>query len=287
MPIIEVENLSFTYGFGTTFQKTAVNNISLSFEKGEFIGIIGQSGSGKSTFIKLLNGLLKPSSGKVLLNGKNIWTELKDIKDVRFKVGMVFQYPEHQLFAETVYKDIAFGPENMGLSEKEIEEKVFLAAEFVGLKQEILKKSPFELSGGEKRRAAIAGVIAMDPEVLILDEPTAGLDPKGRELLLSQIKVYHSKRKNTVILVSHNMEDIAENTDRVVVLSGGRVEMFEKTREIFKNLEKLEKMNLKVPQITEIMTKLRNKGYDLKPGILTVKEAENEILRLVGGLRKC
>lgn len=287
MPIIEVKNLSFIYGVGMTFQKIAVDNINLNFKKGEFIGIIGHTGSGKSTFIKQLNGLLKPTFGEVLLNGENIWKSSKKIRDVRFKVGMVFQYPEHQLFADTVYKDIAFGPENMGLNSEEIEKKVLEAVEFVGLKREILEKSPFEISGGEKRRAAIAGVIAMDPEVLILDEPTAGLDPRGRKLLLSQIKGYHTKRKNTVILVSHNMEDIAQTADKVVVLANGKVEMFDSTREVFKNSDKLEKIGLKVPQITEIMTKLKNKGYDINSGILTVKEAEDEILRLLGEKEKC
>ncbi|MDQ5983433.1 MAG: energy-coupling factor transporter ATPase [Eubacteriales bacterium SKADARSKE-1] len=287
MPILEVKNLSFIYGVGTTFQKTAVDNINLSFEKGEFIGIIGHTGSGKSTFIKQLNGLLRPSSGEVLLNGENIWRNSKKIRDVRFKVGMVFQYPEYQLFADTVYKDIAFGPENMGLNSEEINKKVLAAVDFVGLSHEILEKSPFEISGGEKRRTAIAGVIAMDPEVLILDEPTAGLDPRGRELLLSQIKTYHSKRKNTVILVSHNMEDIAKTADKVVVLANGKAEMFDITREVFKNSESLERVGLKVPQITEIMEKLKNKGYDINPGILTVTEAENEILRILGEWGKC
>ena len=200
MAVIKAENIRFVYGTGTSFEKTALSDVSFEIEKGEFIGIIGHTGSGKSTLVQLLNGLLKPTDGKIYLNGKDIWEQPKKIRNVRFKVGMVFQYPEYQLFDETVYKDISYGPKNMGMSEEEIDEKVRSAAEFVGLKRELLDKSPFELSGGEKRRAAIAGVIAMDPEVLILDEPTAGLDPLGRDALLSQIQDYHDVRKNTVIL---------------------------------------------------------------------------------------
>lgn len=209
MPIIETKNLTYTYGAGTPFCKVAVDNVNISIEEGEFIGLIGHTGSGKSTLIQQLNGLLKPTSGSVLFNGKDIWSEPRKIRDVRFHIGMVFQYPEHQLFEETVLKDICFGPKNMGLDDTEAEKRARSAAEFTGLKPALLEKSPFELSGGEKRRAAIAGVIAMDPDVLILDEPTAGLDPRGRDVLLTQIMNYHEYRKNTVILVSHSMEDIA------------------------------------------------------------------------------
>ncbi|MEE0869376.1 MAG: ATP-binding cassette domain-containing protein, partial [Ruminococcus sp.] len=205
--VLELKNLSFVYGQKTPFEKRAVDNVSLSIEKGEFIGIIGHTGSGKSTLVQMLNGLIQPTEGQVFLDGEDIWQNPKEIRKVRFKVGMVFQYPEYQLFEETVYKDIAFGPTNMGKTEQEIDMAVRKAAEFTDLKPELLQKSPFDLSGGEKRRAAIAGVIAMDPEVLVLDEPTAGLDPMGRDVLLSQIVQYHKKRKNTVLLVSHSMED--------------------------------------------------------------------------------
>ena len=215
--VLELKNLSYIYGTGTPFEKTAVNNLSLSIEKGEFIGIMGHTGSGKSTLVQMLNGLMKPTSGQVLLDGEDIWANPKDIRKIRFKVGMVFQYPEYQLFEETVAKDIAFGPMNMGKSGAELEKAVNDAARFTGLKDELLEKSPFDLSGGEKRRAAIAGVIAMNPEVLVLDEPTAGLDPMGRDVLLSQIVQYHKERKNTVILVSHSMEDIARYADRIMV----------------------------------------------------------------------
>ena len=206
--VLELKNLSYVYGTGTPFEKIAVNNLSLSIEKGEFIGIMGHTGSGKSTLVQMLNGLMKPTSGQVLLDGEDIWANPKDIRKIRFKVGMVFQYPEYQLFEETVAKDIAFGPTNMGKSGAELEKAVNDAARFTGLKDELLEKSPFDLSGGEKRRAAIAGVIAMNPEVLVLDEPTAGLDPMGRDVLLSQIVQYHKERKNTVILVSHSMETL-------------------------------------------------------------------------------
>lgn len=208
MSLLEVKNLSFTYGTGTAFEKKAVSDVSLNIEQGEFIGIIGHTGSGKSTFIQMLNGLIKPTEGQILLDGKDIWENPKKIRRVRFKVGMVFQYPEYQLFEETVEKDIAFGPKNMGLKDDEIKERVASAAKFVDLKPELLKKSPFELSGGEKRRAAIAGVIAMDPDILILDEPTAGLDPRGRDVLLSQISAYHKSKNNTVLLVSQDRKSV-------------------------------------------------------------------------------
>lgn len=273
MNVIDIKNLSYTYGVGTPFEISAVKNVNLSIEKGEIIGIIGHTGSGKSTFVQMLNGLIQPTSGQVLLDGKDIWAEPKKIRSVRFKVGMVFQYPEYQLFEETVYKDIAFGPANMGKSCEEIHKAVHMAAKFTGLNEGLLQKSPFDLSGGEKRRAAIAGVIAMDPEVLVLDEPTAGLDPMGRDLLLSQIVQYHKERKNTVLLVSHSMEDIACVADKIMVMNKGKLEIFDKTEKVFAQVERLESMGLRVPQITKIMTAIKDKGYDIPDGILTVDRA--------------
>ena len=278
MAVIKAENIRFTYGTGTSFEKTALSDVSFEIEKGEFIGIIGHTGSGKSTLVQLLNGLLKPTGGKIYLNGKDIWEEPKKIRNVRFKVGMVFQYPEYQLFDETVYKDISYGPKNMGLTEDEIDKKVRSAAEFVGLKKELLDKSPFDLSGGEKRRAAIAGVIAMDPEVLILDEPTAGLDPLGRDALLSQIQDYHDVRKNTVILVSHSMEDIARVADRILVMSHGEKYMLDTPENVFSKGRELEKLGLQVPQVTKIMLLLKESGIDVDQNILTVEQAFTEIV---------
>lgn len=279
--VLELKNLSFVYGQKTPFEKRAVDNVSLSIEKGEFIGIIGHTGSGKSTLVQMLNGLIQPTEGQVLLDGEDIWQNPKEIRKVRFKVGMVFQYPEYQLFEETVYKDIAFGPTNMGKSEQEIDMAVRKAAEFTDLKPELLQKSPFDLSGGEKRRAAIAGVIAMDPEVLVLDEPTAGLDPMGRDVLLSQIVQYHKKRKNTILLVSHSMEDIARVADRIIVMNESHLVMFDKTREVFSHGRELEKIGLRIPQITKIMLELKEKGYDVPDGILTVDEAFSAVSSLL------
>lgn len=279
--VLELKNLSYVYGTGTPFEKTAVNNVSLSIEKGEFIGIMGHTGSGKSTLVQMLNGLMKPTSGQVLLDGEDIWAKPKDIRKIRFKVGMVFQYPEYQLFEETVAKDIAFGPTNMGKSGAELEKAVNDAARFTGLKDELLEKSPFDLSGGEKRRAAIAGVIAMNPEVLVLDEPTAGLDPMGRDVLLSQIVQYHKERKNTVILVSHSMEDIARVADKIIVMNKSNLVMFDKTKEVFSKGRELEKIGLRVPQITKIMLELREKGFNVPEGILTVDEAMDCISSLL------
>ena len=279
--VLELKNLSYVYGTGTPFEKTAVNNLSLSIEKGEFIGIMGHTGSGKSTLVQMLNGLMKPTSGQVLLDGEDIWANPKDIRKIRFKVGMVFQYPEYQLFEETVAKDIAYGPTNMGKSGAELEKAVNDAARFTGLKDELLEKSPFDLSGGEKRRAAIAGVIAMNPEVLVLDEPTAGLDPMGRDVLLSQIVQYHKERKNTVILVSHSMEDIARVADKIIVMNKSNLVMFDKTKEVFSKGRELEKIGLRVPQITKIMLELREKGFNVPEGILTVDEAMDCISSLL------
>jgi len=280
MPIIETKDLTYTYGEGTPFCKTAVDHVNISIEQGEFIGLIGHTGSGKSTLIQQLNGLLRPTGGTVLLNGRDIWAEPKKIRSVRFQVGMVFQYPEHQLFEETVLKDIAFGPGNMGLSHQEIEKRSREAAQFVGLKDDLLEKSPFELSGGEKRRVAIAGVIAMDPDVLILDEPTAGLDPRGRDVLLSQIVSYHKTRHNTVILVSHSMEDIARTADRVLVMNSSKAELFETTQNVFAQDEKLEKIGLRVPQITKIMSILKSKGYPVET-VLTLEQAIEQVMPLL------
>ena len=279
--ILELKNLNFVYGQGTPFEKCAVSNVDLSIEKGELIGIIGHTGSGKSTLVQLLNGLIRPTSGQVILNGEDIWKNPKEIRKIRFKVGMVFQYPEYQLFEETVYKDIAFGPANMGKSGNELHDAVIKAAEFTGLDRELLNKSPFDLSGGEKRRAAIAGVMAMDPEVLVLDEPTAGLDPMGRDVLLSQIVQYHKKRKNTVLLVSHSMEDIARVADRIMVMNSSKLVMFDETKKIFSHGIELEKYGLRVPQITKIMLKLKEKGYDVSDGVLTVDSALSQIYSLL------
>ncbi len=286
MAVIKAENLSLVYGAGTSFEKTALSEVSFEIEKGEFIGVIGHTGSGKSTLVQLLNGLLKPTSGKVYLNDKDIWEEPKKIKNVRFKVGMVFQYPEYQLFDETVYKDISYGPRNMGLDEQEIDERVRKAAEFTGLKKELLDKSPFDLSGGEKRRAAIAGVVAMNPEVLILDEPTAGLDPLGRDALLSQIRDYHDANKNTVILVSHSMEDIARVADRILVMEHGKKLMLDTPKNVFSRGRELENTGLRVPQVTKIMMLLKEKGIPINQDILTVEQAFNEIINYLGSKKE-
>ena len=283
MAILETKDLTYEYGAGTPFRKTAVEQVSISIRQGEFLGVIGHTGSGKSTLIQLLNGLLKPTSGQVLLDGKDIWEEPKKIRNVRFRVGMVFQYPEYQLFEETVLKDIMFGPKNMGLSEEQAKERALEAAGFTGLREELLEKSPFELSGGEKRRAAIAGVIAMDPDVLILDEPTAGLDPRGRDVLLSQISQYHKERHNTVLLVSHSMEDIGRTADRLLVMNKGRAAMLDETRTVFSKGEELEKIGLRIPQITKIMQELKEMGYPADPSTLTVDEALKQLLPFFKG----
>ena len=281
MNVIETKNLTYTYGAGTPFSKTAIEDVHIAIKKGEFIGLIGHTGSGKSTLIQQLNGLLRPTSGTVLLNGKDIWEKKKEIRKVRFQVGMVFQYPEYQLFEDTVIKDIGFGPRNMGLSQDEVNQRVMQAVDFVGLDHALLEKSPFDLSGGEKRRAAIAGVIAMDPDVLVLDEPTAGLDPQGRDHLLSQIKAYHKQRQNTVILVSHSMEDIARVADRVLVMNESKVFLFDETAKVFSHAKELEQIGLRVPQVTKIMMKLHENGYPVDPAVFTLEQAVKEILPLV------
>lgn len=280
MALLEVKNLSVVYGKGTPFEKAAVQNVNFSIESGEFIGVIGHTGSGKSTLIQTLNGLIKPTDGQVLLEGHDIWAEPKKIRAVRFKVGMVFQYPENQLFEETVLKDISFGPGNMGLTAAEIERRARNAAKFVGLPDALLEKSPFELSGGEKRRVAIAGVIAMDPDVLILDEPTAGLDPAGRDVLLSQLLSYHAQRHNTILLVSHSMEDVARVADRVLVMNESHLEMLDKTANVFAQDQRLEQIGLKVPQITKIMSILKSDGYPVET-VLTMEQAVTQLLSLI------
>ena len=283
MAILETKNLIYTYGVGTPFEKTAVQDVSIAVEKGEFVGVIGHTGSGKSTLIQMLNGLIRPTGGQVLLNGQDIWEKPKEIRRVRFQVGMVFQYPEYQLFEETVLKDIMFGPKNMGLSDEEAMERAKEAARFTDLKPSLLEKSPFELSGGEKRRAAIAGVIAMDPEVLTLDEPAAGLDPKGRDVILAQIAQYHAHRQNTVLLVSHSMEDIGRTADRVLVMNRGRAEMLDETRAVFARGDVLEPMGLRLPQITSIMRRLRAMGLPVRETVLSVDEALMELIPLLVG----
>lgn len=283
MSLLSVKNLTVVYSAGTPFAHTAVDDISFEIERGDFVGIIGHTGSGKSTLVQTLNGLIKPTKGTITLDGVDIWAKPKEIRKIRFRVGLVFQYPEYQLFEETVAKDIAFGPTNMGLSEEEIRQRVLNAAKFVGLKDELLEKSPFDLSGGEKRRAAIAGVIAMDPDVLILDEPCAGLDPLGRDVLLAQIYRYHKERGNTVLLVSHSMEDVAEVCDKVMVMNRSRLEMLDTTDEVFSEGERLSTMGLRVPQITSIIDDLIAAGVPLKKGTLTVDKAVEEITEYLRG----
>ena len=281
MPLIETKDLTYVYGENTPFQKVAVDHVNLKIEEGQFIGVIGHTGSGKSTLIQTLNGLLRPTSGQVLLAGKDIWEEPKKIRAVRFRVGMVFQYPEHQLFEETVLKDICFGPKNMGLTEEEAQKRAREAAKFVGLSPELLEKSPFDLSGGQKRRVAIAGVIAMDPDVLILDEPTAGLDPRGRDVLLSQIVGYHQVRKNTVLLVSHSMEDIARTAEKILVMNDSKAAMFDSTEKVFARDRELEEMGLRVPEITKIMARLKENGWPVGTA-LTMEQALRQLLPLLG-----
>lgn len=286
-PILQVENLTHTYGAGTPFERDAVKDISFTVYDGEFLGIIGHTGSGKSTLIQHLNGLLKPTSGRILLDGRDIWAEPKQIRSVRFEVGLVFQYPEYQLFEETVGKDIAFGPANMGRTGEELDRRVRDAAKLVGIPEELLQKSPFELSGGQKRRVALAGVLAMEPKVLVLDEPTAGLDPAGRENLLANIRDFHRNRGGTVILVSHSMEEIARNTDRILVLRDGGVLMDGAPREIFARAEELLSAGLDVPQITRVAMALRARGLAVSPAVYTEEELARELLALRKGGAPC
>ena len=276
-PILQVQNLNYIYSIGTPFQHQALEDVSFSVNRGEFIGIIGHTGSGKSTLMQQLNGLLKPTSGKILLDGKDIWSDKKLTRQARFRVGLVFQYPEYQLFEETVYKDIAFGPKNMGLSTEEIDRRVREAAEIVGLTEKQLEVSPFDLSGGQKRRVAIAGVLAMEPEVLILDEPTAGLDPKGRDEILEQLKRIHEERHITIILVSHSMEDVAKYVGRIIVMNQGEA-MYDGTpKEVFSHYRELEEVGLAAPQVTYIMNALAEKGFGVSVDATTIQEAAEEI----------
>ena len=282
-PILETKELTHTYGVGTPFQSDAIQNVNLSIQRGEFVGIIGHTGSGKSTLIQHLNGLLKPTAGEVLLDGKSIWSDKNFTRHTRFRVGLVFQYPEYQLFEETAYLDIAFGPKNMGLSQEEIDRRVHRAAGFVGIPEENLQKSPFELSGGQKRRVAIAGVIAMEPDVLILDEPTAGLDPVGRAGILANIRDYQKEQHATVIMVSHSMEEIASNVDRLIVMNHGGVAMTGTPREIFAHAKELISMGLDVPQVTQVFLKLRDMGLAVDTSVYTVEQAKAALLAWKGG----
>lgn len=281
-PILEVKNLTYIYSAGTPFEHKALDDISFSVERGEFIGIIGHTGSGKSTLMQQLNGLLKPTSGTVLLDGQDIWSDKKLTRQARFRVGLVFQYPEYQLFEETVYKDIAFGPKNMGLSAEEVDRRVREAAGFVGLTEQQLEVSPFDLSGGQKRRVAIAGVIAMEPEVLILDEPTAGLDPVGRSEILGNIQSYRKAKNATIMMVSHSMEDVARLTDRLLVMNGSKLAMDAPPAQVFTHAEELTQMGLNIPQVTQVFLELKKLGLDVK-NVYTIEQAEAEIKRLKGG----
>lgn len=281
--IIEVQNLSHTYSIGTPFEHIAVDHISFTVEKGEFLGVIGHTGSGKSTLIQHLNGLLKPTEGDILLGGESIWKDKETTRAARFRVGLVFQYPEYQLFEETVYKDIAFGPKNMGLEDAEIRNRVLRAVGFVGLDEAILDKSPFDLSGGQKRRVAIAGVIAMEPEIVIFDEPTAGLDPAGCAALLDNIRAYQRATQATVLMVSHSMDDVASLADRLLVLNQGKVEMLGAPKEVFSHAARLTQIGLAVPQITALFLRLRDLGIDVDPSTYSVEEAVHQLLLLKGG----
>ena len=286
MAVIKTENLTHVYSPGTSFQKVAVDNVSIEINEGDFIGLIGHTGSGKSTLIQHLNGLLEPTEGKVYIDGEDMWADKTKIRNFRFKVGLVFQYPEYQLFEETVFKDIAFGPKNMGLDEKEITKRVYESAKAVGLDASLMEKSPFELSGGQKRRVAIAGVLAMEPRVLILDEPTAGLDPLGREVILNLIKKYHDEKNQTIILVSHSMEDVARYAEKVLVMNESKVFDFDTVDNVFKNSEEIEKIGLSVPQITRIAIGLNNKGFNIDKGIYTVDAAKKAIMNILKDKQK-
>ena len=281
-PILQIENLQYVYSAGTPFEHKALDNVSFSVERGEFIGVIGHTGSGKSTLMQQLNGLLKPTSGKVILDGKDIWSDKQSTRQARFRVGLVFQYPEYQLFEETVYKDIAFGTKNMGLSQDEIDRRVREAAGFVGLTEEQLSVSPFDLSGGQKRRVAIAGVIAMEPEILILDEPTAGLDPVGREDILKNIEAYRKAKNATIMMVSHSMNDVARLTDRLLVMRDASLAMDGTPDEVFKRADELLEMGLDIPELTRVFMKLRQLGLDVQP-IYTMQQAIDALRSLKGG----
>jgi len=285
-PILQVQNLNYVYSAGTPFEHKALEDVSFSVGRGEFIGIIGHTGSGKSTLMQQLNGLLKPTSGQILLDGQDIWSDKKLTRQARFRVGLVFQYPEYQLFEETVYKDIAFGPKNMGLSAEEIDRRVRESAAIVGLTEAQLQVSPFDLSGGQKRRVAIAGVIAMEPEVLILDEPTAGLDPQGREGILKNIEDYRKKHNATVMMVSHSMDDVARLTDRLLVLNGSTLAMDGTPAEVFARAEELVDMGLNIPQVTRVFLELKAMGLPVEP-VYTIDQAVAALKAIRGGAARC
>ncbi|MBR1724613.1 MAG: energy-coupling factor transporter ATPase, partial [Ruminococcus sp.] len=272
--MIKTENLTYVYGEKTPFRKVALDDVSVEIKEGEIVGVIGHTGSGKSTLIQHFNGLLKPTSGRVLIDGEDFFKDKKKLREVRFKVGLVFQYPEYQLFEETVYKDISYGPKNMGLDKEEIDRRVRECARLTGLSEELLQKSPFELSGGQKRRAAIAGVMAMEPKALILDEPASGLDPQGRDRIFQMLRAYHEEKKNTILIVSHSMEDIARIADRILVMNEGRVFCFDNTPDVFSRAAELEKIGLAVPQVTRVIHRLNALGCGLGDDIYTVKYAE-------------
>jgi len=288
---IQTEGLTYRYGIGTPFEKTAVDHVDLEIEAGSFVGIIGHTGSGKSTLIQHLNGLLRPTEGKVLLDGVDIWADKSKMRQMRFRVGLVFQYPEYQIFEETVAKDIAFGPRNMGLAEEEVQARVRETAAIVGLSEEILKQSPFLLSGGQKRRVAIAGVMAMRPEVLILDEPTAGLDPRGREEILQEIQAYRNQTGATILLVSHSMEDVARHAKKILVMNAGKVFCYDTVANVFRRSQELQAIGLAVPQITRVCDALRARGVPLTDDIFTVEQAKQQLLewyhRTRGGQGTC
>lgn len=286
-PIIEIKNLTHIYSPNTPFEQRALDSVNLTIYQGETLGIIGRTGSGKSTLIQHLNGLVRPTSGQILFEGQDIWSSKELTHTIRFQVGLVFQYPEYQLFEETVYKDIAFGPRNMKLDEGEIDRRVRRAAAFAGLRDEVLSRSPFELSGGQKRRVALAGVMAMDPQVLVLDEPTAGLDPAGRENLMANIRDYHRNKKRTIILVSHSMDEIARNVDRILVLKSAHVLMSGTPAEVFARAEELLSAGLDVPQVTRIAMRLREQGLAIDPAVYTVETLERELLALRRGETGC
>lgn len=280
---IETIGLTHYYSKGTVQQVAAINDVNLTIEKGELVGVIGHTGSGKSTLISHFNGLLKPDAGKVLVDGTDIWKDKETLRNTRFKVGLCFQYPEYQLFEETVFKDIAFGPKNMKLSEAEVKERVLRAAEFVGVKTEHLDKSPFDLSGGEKRRVAIAGVMSMEPEVLIFDEPAAGLDPQGRRELIKLIKDYREQTGSAVVVVSHSMEDIASLADKVIVMNNSRIEMQGTVDEVYSRGEELRRIGLNIPEITEIFLRLRARGFDVPANVYTVEQGAAILKALASG----
>ena len=284
-PILEIQNLSHVYSADTPFERAALRDVSLSIQRGEFVGLIGHTGSGKSTLIQHFNGLLKPTSGRVLFDGEDIWKDVKFTREIRFKVGLVFQYPEHQLFEETVYQDISFGPKNMGLSEEEIRARVERAAQFVGITDAELQKSPFDLSGGQKRRAAIAGVISMEPDVLILDEPTAGLDPRGRESILQNIRDYQAAQHAAVVMVSHSMEEIASNVDRLLVMNHGQNVMNGTPAEVFSHAEELVEMGLAIPKMTQLFLALKRRGVPVDTSVFSVEQARQALRPLLKGGR--